>query len=267
MGFRAVLHLINKRWAYTVAGFFCITVIALIAGSCGSTWYQATGSGIYLEYRKNNSVPVEVPGVKYEINDYLFYLTLDLAGFSFTCHYDGDCENNFSDVQAPWDLSDYKATYGTIFAFLLVSMILMVPLFVLITVICWTQERIHPKITLVLYIVTIVMVVFIIVFEGIAWCVLFNHPVMARQSLGYSDSICPGGDSNDQQKGGFLCTWNGSYNYGEFNIVNYTFLNSPFRDLTTSWGPNTGWVLLTVSFGLTCAVFLLVAGWRPAFRS
>jgi len=250
-----------------MAGFFCIVAIALIAGSCGAVWYQVTGSGLYLDYKKNNTVPLEVY-ITYEINDYLFYLTLDLAGFSFTCLYsDGDCVNNFSDVQPPWDLSDYTATYGTIFAFLMVSMVTLIPLFIVITVICWTQDKIPPKITLVLYIVAIVLSVTVIIFEGIAWCVLFNHPVMARNSLGFSSDICPGGDSNDQEKGGFLCTWNGSYDYGEFSIVTYQFLESPFRNLNTNWGPNTGWVLLTVSFGLSCGVFLLTAGWRPAFKS
>jgi len=267
MGFRAVLHLINKRWAYTMAGFFCIVAIALLAGACGASWYESSANGIYLQYKKNSTVPVEVP-ITYDIHDYLFYLKLDLAGFSFTCHYsDGDCINNFSDVQAPWDLSDYKATYGVIFAFVLVAMIVLVPLFIIITVICWTQEKIPPKVTLVLYIVAIVLVVAVIIFEAIAWCVLFNHPVMTRQSLGFSDSICPGGDSDSQEKGGFLCTWNGSYSYGQFNIITYKFLNSPFRDLNTSWGPSTGWVLLSISFGFTCAVFLLVAGWRPTFRN
>jgi hypothetical protein len=40
---------------------------------------------------------------------------------------------------------------------------------------------------------------------------------------------------------------------------------SGFAGVKQLWGPTTGWILTTISFGFTSWIILLVLGWRPAF--
>lgn len=106
-------------------------------------------------------------------------------------------------------------------ALTLLAILITVFLGILLQVICWTYDRISPKITLALLIVAIVAVVFLLIVLLCNWCVLFGHDQFVRDSIDCEDSWCAGGDTLEKEGGNFLCTWNGLFSALHF----YCFLS------------------------------------------
>eukprot|EP01087_Luapelamoeba_hula_P024301 TRINITY_DN919_c0_g1_i1.p1 TRINITY_DN919_c0_g1~~TRINITY_DN919_c0_g1_i1.p1 ORF type:complete len:281 (-),score=17.29 TRINITY_DN919_c0_g1_i1:53-895(-) len=275
--FRSTWTIFRRHSAYCCATILCLMAIALLAASCGTVWFTANAWGfVFIQNGgENGTIPIEC-WFEYTLEDSLFSLELNLNGKHINCDYkDGDCNRGLApghctiDRPIPvskWDLTHYKNTYSALFSFIIMTLVLLVILAIILQVICWAKKVMPPVATLVLVILALTIVVIALAFQLIAWSILFDHPNMARLAIDDSENDCPGGDSNSQEKGGFLCTFNGNYFFGEFQVEEHRFLGYEFRHMTMNWGPSTGWVLLTIAFGLTVFVFLLTVGWRPAFR-
>jgi len=294
---RPVWSVITKRWAYTCASFLCIIVIALLAASCGTSWFAYSTRGYVQLYLQNSTTETTQNFeyyVYYEVYEYFLHLDskITLGGYEFSksCDYaDGVCENLVNtyynvlalnppqgictpqecvQVAAPnWDLKEYQPSYGAMFAFTLASILLALFLGIIIQVICWTYDRWSPIVTLVLLIIAIVSCVVLLIFLLINWTIFFGHDSFVRSSLDVEKDWCAGGDSRDKEdSANVLCTWNGDVLYSSTISRYERFYNLNWRQQNPNWGPHTAWVLSTIAFGLVGFVFLLIVGWRPAIK-
>jgi len=295
--FRAVWSVIAKHWAYTWATVLCFVAVALLAASCGTVWMEYTTNGYVQLYQVNGTLgatPNFEYYVYYEVYEYFLHLEtkITLGGYEFkkNCDYaDGDCENLVNTyynylTQAPpagvctpalcktvtqtqWDPKYYQHSYVTMFAFTLCSILLIIVLAILLQIICWTFDRWSGKVTLVLFIVTVVICVIILIFLLVVWTIFFGHPQFMRDSLDVPESWCAGGQSFDKaEDGNVLCAWNGDVLYDRYKIRYDRFFNLYWRQQNPRWGPDSGWMCSTCAFGLIAFVFLLLVGWRPTFK-
>jgi len=296
ISFRAIWGQFTKRWAYSCATFLCFLVVALLAASCGTVWFEYTTNG-YVQLTPINgtaSTPNFEYYVYYEVYEYFLHLEtkITLGGFEFTknCDYaDGFCENLvntyynvlatpplqgicepvpcYQKTQQDWDLKHYAPSYGTMFGLTLVSILLTIVLGILLQVICWTFDRWNGKITLVLFIFAVIFVVMILISLLVVWTVFFGHDQFMRDSIGVEDGWCAGGQSYDKaDDGNVLCTWNGDVLYTGYKVRYDRFFNLYWRQQNPRWGPDAGWIISTCAFGLVGFIFLLVVGWRPPFK-
>jgi len=291
--FRAVWGVITKRWAYTWAGVLCFIAVALLAASCGVSWFSYNTYG-FAQFSKINATAT-TPNLEYAMyyETYETFLSIDtkvtlhlpggVAEKTHTCDYSesGGCENvavtfynelavliNCTEIQPPdWNLSHYQENYSPMFAFTLIAILLIIALGILLQVICWTYDRINGKITLALFIVAVILNVMILISLLITWTIFFGHDGWVRASLGINSELCAGGQTYDKAGyGNILCTWDGNWVYNQYVSRYEPFYNFYWRQQNPSWGPDSAWICSTIAFGMIGFVFLLIVGWRPAFK-
>jgi len=287
---------ISKRWAYVTASLLCIVVVALLAASCGTVWYEYKNNGAVVLSPVNGTAatPVVLYGVYYEQYEYFLQVQMRItlgSTYIFTqnCDYSSSDCPNLVDVYynqlifAPpqgvigcpckpispvnWDLSFYQQNYSTMFAFDLCAILLTVFLGILVQIICWTYDKWPGKVILALFIVAVVVVVIDLIFCLVAWSIFFGHSVWMRQSLSIGSDWCAGGFVDDQaSNGNVLCVWNGEEWYSKYVSQFDAVTNVNWQGMNPNWGPSTAWDLFTIGFGILGFVFLLIVGWRPTFK-
>jgi len=259
-----------KYWAYCTASFLCLVIVALMAGACGSVWYREKTSGQVYDMatsRRGNFF-------SYEIRYYMFHLEYDqqvqgpdsllVAPLqTVTCDY---TDTNCPAIRDPFNSNEFQGMYAAIFSFALATIVTAILLGILLLVMNWRAEAMGGLGSKILTVVAIVISVMLLAFVIITWALIWRHPKSTRQAVGLSDNYCDQWEISERYKGGVYCVWEDEWNWSDSIIRNLTFRTDvQATGVKQLWGPTTGWILTTISFGFTSWVILLVLGWRPAF--
>eukprot|EP01089_Gocevia_fonbrunei_P014010 TRINITY_DN373_c0_g2_i2.p1 TRINITY_DN373_c0_g2~~TRINITY_DN373_c0_g2_i2.p1 ORF type:complete len:276 (-),score=34.92 TRINITY_DN373_c0_g2_i2:84-911(-) len=270
-GAKNALRVFGQYWAYSCAIFLCFVIFVLAFISIFVPWYKDSYEGTFsVQFLNGTEADIYLD---WSILEYYTYLEVNL-GSSLTCHYDGICDlQDASDISLPelqeWDLTEYRHNYAASLTFLILALIVDVLMFPLLIILMKKGSGLGFKPTLILLLILVGLNIALFVFLVIAWSVPMGHPHMAKKSLDKDDDFC---DFYSHNQAGVLCSWKGSqkvYDSEKFK-GRYKYLVFPTRmkviNYEERWGPREGWVLNSVTMGLSIYVLILVVGWRPALE-
>jgi len=178
---------------------------------------------------------------------------------------DLNCDYSSGECFSGWDLTHYQPTYGCIFAFSILACLIAIVLGIILQVACWAGEtKLWLGWTLVLTCVVLCCALLAVLF--VVWGLLWNHPSMALHSRNLDDGEACTFNDDDEENGGFLCSWNGARSFNGYSIHHEEFLDLDVRAYQDNWGPSVGWILTSLSGGFAFWTLLLILGWRPIVK-
>jgi len=256
-------------WAYSCAIVLCLLIFCFNFASFFAPWYEDhyDGNFRYLELTPS------LNKIDFNILEYLFYLQVkDFGDLGIiTCDYsDSTCSDKNWELAVyylpglhHWDLTQYASTYHSIFSFGVISILIAFLLIPFLAVLLIFAKKFNRKVTLALWIVTLVISFILFAFLFIYWALIFDHPHMVQDALDISSSWC---DQYNDDDAGPACAWIGSQSVGSKYIKNLPYLNVTGNDMTEHYGPSIGWFLATASVAMSIYIILIVIGWRPSFE-
>eukprot|EP01089_Gocevia_fonbrunei_P003578 TRINITY_DN13559_c0_g1_i1.p1 TRINITY_DN13559_c0_g1~~TRINITY_DN13559_c0_g1_i1.p1 ORF type:complete len:287 (-),score=35.24 TRINITY_DN13559_c0_g1_i1:70-930(-) len=278
--FDSVVHvcgIVGKHWAYNCATFLLCVIFILGFISFFMPWYHNDFEGVYMFDKDATDGVTENINVNGHIDEYYFHLEMEasftnLTGHtvldkSISCDYmDGDCDienlrTYFTNID-DWDLTEYQHFYGASFAFLLMSLLIVIAMVPLVQILHWKHAQFSRTLNLVFFFILLGLAITLFFFLAVAWSVHLGHPGYVRKSFDVADNDCR---SYSHDQAGVLCSWKGSFKVSDkYKRTLVFFGHQDVTDYSEKWEPTTGWKLNTVNLGLAIYILILIVGWRPS---
>jgi len=289
-GVRSALRLAAKKWAYICGTVLTVMIFIVLFISFFVPWYSNHLDGNFWippqSYPSNSTQTPDLLWVRdqFYMHEYLFHVEFtDFQGLTLNCKYsDGtDCSDlktwqYYFPKLVSWDLTQYSPTYGAIFTFIILSIIMAFILGVYLQVVLWKAEEWSLRVRKILTGVGIGLCLTLFVFLLITWTIIMGHQKVVQQAVGngYTQAWC--NTLIYRPRGGLMCNWLGKNAIEDYtnadkqttvNKIPEWFLGCEVSNFTEWYYPDGGWVCCMLALGFSLWILLLVVGWHPTFES